>query len=329
MKFVKREEYQGGADEGLLKFGRAEGPHLGTKDAVAEYLKGQGLSEDDVEKAAEELGDGGAFPFVLSNANPDREGDSIDQTGWDLTAYRKNPVVLWAHDYSTLPVGRAVMTFVSPDGQLKAIDRFAASHDLARTVEALYRERFLNAVSVGFRPTEWDFAEERGPWAIDFAKQELLEHSAVPVPAHPEALLEARSAGIDVAPLREFYEKALDEHGLLLIPRKKLEAAWKATGVDPVRINWSVEAPTIEVDPVKAVHEASTETLLKALAERGVALTLIAEAPKVTEPQPPKANKVSTTDVLASIKQEVKSSIAAPYREALAKLKTGLTGQLD
>jgi hypothetical protein len=32
-------------------------------------------------------------------------GDTIEQSGWDLNAYQRNPVVLWAHD-STLAARR-------------------------------------------------------------------------------------------------------------------------------------------------------------------------------------------------------------------------------
>jgi hypothetical protein len=37
-------------------------------------------------------------------------------------------------------------------------------------------------------------------------EQELLEFSAVPVPANGEALIEGRSAGIDIAPLLDWSE---------------------------------------------------------------------------------------------------------------------------
>jgi hypothetical protein len=49
---------------------------------------------------------------------------------------------------------------------------------------------------------------------VDFTRQDLLEHSACPVPAHPQALTLARSKGIDVAPLKSWAEKMLDEFTL-------------------------------------------------------------------------------------------------------------------
>ena len=44
--------------------------------------------------------------FILSTGEVDRYGDRIDPAGWRLANYRKNPVVLFAHDRSALPIGR-------------------------------------------------------------------------------------------------------------------------------------------------------------------------------------------------------------------------------
>ena len=44
--------------------------------------------------------------FVGTTATRDRMGDEIAVSGWDLKHYKKNPVFLWAHNYSELPIGR-------------------------------------------------------------------------------------------------------------------------------------------------------------------------------------------------------------------------------
>ena len=38
-----------------------------------------------------------SFTFVVSTAQVDRAGDQIDQNGWDLEGYTRNPVVLLSH----------------------------------------------------------------------------------------------------------------------------------------------------------------------------------------------------------------------------------------
>jgi hypothetical protein len=61
--------------------------------------------------------------FTISTSSVDRMGDTIKVDGWKLEQYRKNPVVLWAHDASLLPLAKA--TKVWTEGQkLKSIAEF-------------------------------------------------------------------------------------------------------------------------------------------------------------------------------------------------------------
>ena len=47
----------------------------------------------------------GVYTFAGSADTVDRVGDVVEQN-WDLENYKKNPVLLYAHDYSQLPIGR-------------------------------------------------------------------------------------------------------------------------------------------------------------------------------------------------------------------------------
>lgn len=130
---------------------------------------------------------------TISTDSVDRMGDVIDQEGWDLASYRKNPVVLWSHDYSIPPIGKAVDVRVI-NGRLKATTKFAMETQLGREVYALYRGGYMSAFSVGFKPLEWKplkgpDGESKG---LRFLKSELLEYSAVPVPANSDAVVEMR-----------------------------------------------------------------------------------------------------------------------------------------
>lgn len=143
--------------------------------------------------------------FIISTAAIDRDGDTIDPKGWDLTHYKRNPVVLWAHDYTQLPVGKALNIEATKDG-LKADVEFPppGTYPFADTVHDMLKAGFLNATSVGFAPVEHAQAKtrERG---YDFSKQELLEFSIVPVPSNPEALAQR---GLTPEAVKE-YRKAL------------------------------------------------------------------------------------------------------------------------
>jgi HK97 family phage prohead protease len=150
---------------------------------------------------------------VISTAARDRAGDTIDPAGWDLENYRKSPSVLWAHSYSTPPIGRARSVFRRRDA-LVAVTEFVpkAVSPFADTIFEMYASHFLHGWSVGFRPLKW---EPRADGGIDFIEQELLEYSAVPVPANPEAVSRAKSAGIDLLPIRKWAEELLDrDYGL-------------------------------------------------------------------------------------------------------------------
>lgn len=143
--------------------------------------------------------------FVISTAGVDRDNDTIAAGGWQLDNYRKNPVVLWAHDYTCLPVAKAIQVGVEND-QLVATAEFA-DHDFANAVLRLLDGGFLRATSVGFRPISYSINEERRGY--DFQTQELLEFSVVPVPANAEALALAGLADGDAALLKGWADNVI------------------------------------------------------------------------------------------------------------------------
>lgn len=273
-RYLERSDLARGKDHGdgfaLLKAGGLDGRMLKGRDDLRDFLTKDGADAETVERSVDETKDGEiSFPFVLSTSAADRQGDVITQAGWDLGNYRKNPVVLWAHDYEELPVARASAVYIAGD-KLKAVDRFSDDHELARTVAALYSKGFLSAVSVGFRPKKWAWNEERGGMAADFHECELLEHSAVPVPAHQDALIEARSAGIAIGPVLKWAESLIEQTaGGLYVPKAALEAAIVGAGTRVVvdfgnRKSLALSAP---VEPT-----VSVETAMSVIARAGFAV---------------------------------------------------------
>jgi len=132
---------------------------------------------------------------LISTGATDRMDEVLDPAGIDLRNFRKNPVVAWAHDYSALPIGKALWTRKDPKGIISKV-KFA-EHPFADEVFNLYKDGFLNAFSVGFIPKESTKGNtDKGePWRT-YTKWELLEYSAVPVPANPEALALAMQKGV-------------------------------------------------------------------------------------------------------------------------------------
>ena len=141
----------------------------------------------------------GPVTFVLSTDDVDRHGDVVSADGWRLEAYLRNPVLLWAHDYRHPAIGRAVSVWTEPHRLLAKME-FAPTA-FAQEVASLYACGFQWGVSVGFRPIRWEERRDSRTGAylgLHYLEQELLEVSAVPVPANRQAL--RRQAEMDAGP---------------------------------------------------------------------------------------------------------------------------------
>lgn len=125
--------------------------------------------------------------FIITTSTPDTVQDIIDPDGVDLTNYMKNPQFLWQHDRDQLPIGKCLSISKVPNG-LKATFEFISAdiYEFADTAFKMVQNGFLNAVSVGFIPTDID-PNEHGGFTIN--KWILFEVSLVTVPANPEALI--------------------------------------------------------------------------------------------------------------------------------------------
>lgn len=146
--------------------------------------------------------------FTISKEVVDRDGDILRASGVDFTNYMKNPVFLSFHNSHEFPLGKVLRFWVENDS-VKAEVYFPTIAELSSDLENVsekaklvdftyhcYKTGMLNAVSVGFIPTE--YKETRT--GLDVIKWELLEFSAVAVPANQDAIAEAvKSFGNDFA----------------------------------------------------------------------------------------------------------------------------------
>ena len=168
--------------------------------------KGQ-LNKKDVSIITEDLGDR-SVQFTISKEVVDRDGDILRASGVDFTNYMKNPVFLSFHNSREFPLGKVTKFWVEGNS-VKAIVYFPPIEELSTNPEQAsekaklvdftyhcYKTGMLNAVSVGFIPLEWVETEN----GFDIQKWELLEFSAVAVPANQDAIAEAvKSFGKDFA----------------------------------------------------------------------------------------------------------------------------------
>ena len=126
---------------------------------------------------------------VGSDDSVDRHGDKINPKGWDLTNFKKNPVIMLNHDYSQFPIGKAVNVKRSKNSLVFDI-QFSKTLPLAQEAFGLVKEGIMKAWSVGFLVKEW--ATAGSEYTID--SMELLELSLVGIPANPNALLNSLNA---------------------------------------------------------------------------------------------------------------------------------------
>ena len=124
----------------------------------------------------------GKMVAIASDESTDRHGDSIKQDKWDLKNFRKNPVLLLSHDYSLPPIG-IVKNFRLDGKKLIFEPHFHSITQQAREVAEMYAEGIMRAFSVGFMNGD--------------KKNELLEISAVSVPANANALVFEKSVSDD------------------------------------------------------------------------------------------------------------------------------------
>lgn len=127
----------------------------------------------------------GSFIAVASTNSIDRHGEVVDNNGWELKAYKKNPVILWAHDHTEPAIGVSKKTWVDGVGKKAKLMIQPLLHDVtdkAKAIKQLVEMGVINSLSVGFKPIE-------SPDGVTFTKNELLEVSMVNVPANADAMM--------------------------------------------------------------------------------------------------------------------------------------------
>ncbi|MEV6544402.1 hypothetical protein [Streptomyces sp. NPDC051665] len=151
--------------------------------------RGRHYTRGFVQRAADDAGDtdkamGSPLPIVAATAGRKGDGLNLLMDGADLERFQSNPVIGYGHSYwgvEGLPKGRAQDTRVDGDQLLMDVV-FDQDDDFATTIERKYRNKFLNAFSIGFDVHDIDDEGTVKSW-------ELFEVSAVPLPMDPSALV--------------------------------------------------------------------------------------------------------------------------------------------
>jgi len=186
---------------------RDENTAVASRDRIASEVQaasaalsrfGDALVTESVPYEAEPADEERSLVVTLSTADRDRHGDVLEPAGAELDNYRRNPVVLFGHRHDLPAVGKVLWVRALP-GRLVAKLAFARTR-LGEELYSLYSRGYMKAWSVGFIPHEWERLPGKDS-GVRVSKWELLEVSAVPVPANPEALSKAIEEGEVTEPL--------------------------------------------------------------------------------------------------------------------------------
>lgn len=130
----------------------------------------------------------GDMIFIANEESVDRVGDIIKIDGWLLDNFKKNPVLMFSHDYSIPALGTVPEVWTEKKQLLNTV-RWDEEDPFARFIKGKYDRGIMRAVSVGFKALDYEELET----GILFKRQELLEISLVLIPSHPKALKKAIS----------------------------------------------------------------------------------------------------------------------------------------
>lgn len=158
------------------------------------------------------------FKGIATSLALDRYKEVVLPRGMNAESFTENPVLLYGHDMKAAPIGQ-VLTLDESDTNVVFEFVFDDSDEEAQRIQKKYENGTMRTFSIGFLPKAWTFVDElrdkkgnlpaevelevgeegdKYMWdtsqykeapGLVFTNWELLEISAVSVPANPEAHL--------------------------------------------------------------------------------------------------------------------------------------------
>ncbi len=211
---------------------------------------GKGSADIEVADGARE------FMAKITTNSIDRDREIVDPMGIDFANFRKNPVILWGHNYTEPAIGRAawIKRWTVEGKTLGHISKGIIANNVqkAEDIFRLMQQQVLNTTSIGFVPISGHepTAEEikKNPklkqvlWIHD--RISMLEFSIVNVPANPQATIDAVSKGtIEIpVPLQQEMGIYVSEPERILTEQRELNKKkilpYKQTPLDGIDAGW-------------------------------------------------------------------------------------------
>lgn len=239
---------------------------------TAEDFSAKALPEDEARHQA---------VLTATTADIDRDAEVVDVKGLNLRMFRKNPVLVWGHNYEEPPIGRSLWEKIEGD-KLKSLAQFALRPDdwpdqaewFPDQVFALCQQKILKGVSIGFLvldsgpPTEKEIKARNELVSAKkiIRKSMLLEISIVSIGCNPSALVESVSKGI-------VSKSLVDRLGIELPTVDDEPSLWVWDTKD-------YEPDEQIVEPVAAMPTAEQLRLEKLKAQRNALQRILQNAPR-------------------------------------------------
>jgi len=174
----------------------------------------------------------GVFTFTASTGKKVRDGNIIDQNGWELKNFNSIGTILYGHDYYSLPIGKPVGKKARVENGNLVITLQFMPVDLspfADTVKRMVEGDWLKTGSVGWgvierepltekvKPADGAPYDQQVGWR--YTRSELYEYSIAPVPADPGS----KKQGSEVYEVRGLEAwKSAEAKGLISFPERVL-----------------------------------------------------------------------------------------------------------
>lgn len=171
----------------------------------------------------------------------DRDQEIVNIDGMDISAYQKNPVLLWNHQWSCV-VGKVLSINKDGNGLYVRAEMQRLTGREADFENVLYGN--VKSFSIGFIPYEYQYLDD----AIEITQSEMIELSIAPVQSNRSALFQVvgtKSLDVDNTKLKQLLEPTKKEEDMDL--KVKNPEVPEAT---PSQVTESVATPAPIVTPV-------------------------------------------------------------------------------
>ncbi len=118
--------------------------------------------------------------FIVSDESVNSHGFSLKSSGGRLEFFKRNPVMLYNHDYDRLPIGTWKGLNVNKNGIITAVPNFDSDDDFALSIKKKVDKDIVKMASVGVIPLKIDSEDVVIDW-------ELLEISITPIGSNRNA----------------------------------------------------------------------------------------------------------------------------------------------